>query len=250
MWDLSFLTKDQTHAPLHWKSVCVCVFAQVCMFSVFVMLGTEARQAPLSLGLSRQEYWSRVPFTITSGDLPDLGIVLASLASPALADRFFVISARREVPGLEAWSLLMTGPPGESLGSHFWPIGFGWFLTQLWPWCLPLTLLPSETSGWPQSWRNWTISPSLAFFLSRPPNRKKRIWIAKIHQWQASCKVRQKKRKGDGAGAAQEEEGDTTGKAIRGVPGKWSSGRKEEVAPFITGGTKTKMGLLFSSKER
>ena len=102
MWDLSFLTKDQTHAPLHWKSVCVCVFAQVCMFSVFVMLGTEARQAPLSLGLSRQEYWSRVPFTITSGDLPDLGIVLASLASPALADRFFVISARREVPGLEA----------------------------------------------------------------------------------------------------------------------------------------------------
>ena len=108
MWDLSFLTKDQTHAPLHWKSVCVCVcvcvcvFAQVCVFSVFVMPWTEACQAPLSLGLSRQEYWSRVPFTITSGDLPDLGIVLASLASPALADRFFIISARREVPGLEA----------------------------------------------------------------------------------------------------------------------------------------------------
>ena len=25
MWDLGFLTKDQTHAPLHWKSVCVYV---------------------------------------------------------------------------------------------------------------------------------------------------------------------------------------------------------------------------------
>ena len=56
--------------------------------------------------------------------------------------------------------------------------------------------------------------------------------------------------KGDGAGAAQEEEGDTEGEAIRGVPGKWSSGRKEEVATSITGGTKTKMGLLFFSKER
>ena len=71
------------------------------MSSVFMMPWTVAHQAPLSMGFSRQEYWSRVPFPIISGDLPDLGIVLASLASPALADIFFTTSARREVPGLE-----------------------------------------------------------------------------------------------------------------------------------------------------
>ena len=32
-----------------------------------------ARQAPLSMGISRQEYWSGLPFP-SPGDLPDLGI--------------------------------------------------------------------------------------------------------------------------------------------------------------------------------
>ena len=35
--------------------------------------GTVARQAPLSLGFSRQEYWSGLPFS-SPGDLPDPGI--------------------------------------------------------------------------------------------------------------------------------------------------------------------------------
>ena len=34
---------------------------------------TVARQAPLSLGFSRQEYWRGFPFP-SPGDLPDLGI--------------------------------------------------------------------------------------------------------------------------------------------------------------------------------
>ena len=46
-------------------------------------LWTVACQAPLSLGFSRQEYWSGLPFP-SAGDLPDLGIELMSLASPAL----------------------------------------------------------------------------------------------------------------------------------------------------------------------
>ena len=37
-------------------------------------------QAPLSMGFSRQEYWSRLPFS-SPGDLPDPGI---ELPSPAL----------------------------------------------------------------------------------------------------------------------------------------------------------------------
>ena len=34
---------------------------------------TAAHQAPLSMGFSRQEYWSRLPFP-SPGDLPDTGI--------------------------------------------------------------------------------------------------------------------------------------------------------------------------------
>ena len=41
---------------------------------------TAAHQAPPSLGFSRQEHWSRLPFP-SSGDLPDLGI---EPGSPAL----------------------------------------------------------------------------------------------------------------------------------------------------------------------
>ena len=40
---------------------------------------TAAHQAPLSLGFSRQEYWSGLPFP-SPGDLPDSGIKPASLA--------------------------------------------------------------------------------------------------------------------------------------------------------------------------
>ena len=38
-----------------------------------------ARQAPLSMGFSRQEYWSGLPFLVP-GDLPDPGIEPRSLA--------------------------------------------------------------------------------------------------------------------------------------------------------------------------
>ena len=41
----------------------------------FVTLWTVARQAPLSMGFSRQEYWSGLPFP-PPGDLPDPGIKL------------------------------------------------------------------------------------------------------------------------------------------------------------------------------
>ena len=46
---------------------------------------TVAPQAPLSMGFSRQEYWSSLPFP-SPGDLPDPGI---KITSPALAGRFF-----------------------------------------------------------------------------------------------------------------------------------------------------------------
>ena len=52
---------------------------------------TGARQAPLSMGFSWQEYWSGLPRP-PSGDLPDPGIELVSLTSPVLAGGFFTAS--------------------------------------------------------------------------------------------------------------------------------------------------------------
>ena len=49
---------------------------------------TVARQAPLSMGFSKQEYWSELPF-LSPGDLPDPGIEPTSPVTPALAGRFF-----------------------------------------------------------------------------------------------------------------------------------------------------------------
>ena len=59
------------------------------------MLWTVARQAPLSMGFSRQEYWSGLPFP-SPGDLPEPGIEPASLVSSELAGGFFTIRATWE----------------------------------------------------------------------------------------------------------------------------------------------------------
>ena len=49
----------------------------------------DSCQAPLSMGFSRQEYWSGLPCP-PAGDLPDPGIEPKSLESPALAGGFFI----------------------------------------------------------------------------------------------------------------------------------------------------------------
>ena len=56
--------------------------------SDFVSLWTIARQSPLSMEFSRQEYWSEVPFP-PPGGLLDPGINPMSLAFLALAGEFF-----------------------------------------------------------------------------------------------------------------------------------------------------------------
>ena len=61
-------------------------------------LRTVAHQAPLSMGFSRQEYWSGLPCP-SPGDLPDPGIEPVSLTSPALAGGFFTTSTTWEVHG-------------------------------------------------------------------------------------------------------------------------------------------------------
>ena len=73
-----------------------------CHFShirLFVTPLTVAHQAPLSMGFSRQEYWSGLPCP-SLGDLPDPGIESASL-SPALAGGIFTTRASWEALGGE-----------------------------------------------------------------------------------------------------------------------------------------------------
>ena len=50
---------------------------------------TIAHQSPLSVGFSRQEYWSELPFP-SPGNLPDPEIKPTSLVAPALAGGFFI----------------------------------------------------------------------------------------------------------------------------------------------------------------
>ena len=61
----------------------ICIY--VCVLSCSVVFNsanswTVAQQAPLSMGFSRKEYWSGLPFP-SPGDLPDPGI---KPRSPAL----------------------------------------------------------------------------------------------------------------------------------------------------------------------
>ena len=59
---------------------------------LLVTLWTEARQAPLPMGFSRQEYWSGLPYP-PPGDPPDPGNEPMSFKSPALTGGFFTTSA-------------------------------------------------------------------------------------------------------------------------------------------------------------
>ena len=72
--------------------MCVCVLSRFSRVQLFVTSQTVAHQDPLSMGFSRQEYWSGLPWP-SPGDLQNLGIKLASLKSPALAGGFFTTSA-------------------------------------------------------------------------------------------------------------------------------------------------------------
>ena len=62
---------------------------------LFATIWTVAHQAPLSIGFSRQEYQSGLPFP-PPGDLPNPGIEPRSLISPALVGGFFTTSATWE----------------------------------------------------------------------------------------------------------------------------------------------------------
>ena len=74
-----------------WRTACCSSGGSVCALShvqLSVTPWTVAYQALLCMGFPKQEYWSGVPFP-PPGDLPYPGIEPASLASAALAGKFF-----------------------------------------------------------------------------------------------------------------------------------------------------------------
>ena len=87
-------------------------YSRVCLFAT---PWTLARQAPLLMGFSRQEYWSGLPCP-PPGDLPDPGIEPASLTSPALAGGFFTTGGFPGGSGSKA-SAYNVGDPGSIPGS-------------------------------------------------------------------------------------------------------------------------------------
>ena len=89
-------TTNEVHAPstlthtaqkARVTRLCVCSVA-----SDSAIPRTAARQPPLSMGFSRREYWSGLPFP-SPGDLLNPGTEPAFLTSLALAGRFFTTTA-------------------------------------------------------------------------------------------------------------------------------------------------------------
>ena len=76
-----------------YRHVCMC--AKSLIVSDSATLWTIVCQASLSVGFSRQEYWSELPCAPPE-DLFNPGIKPKSLKSPALADWFFTKSATWE----------------------------------------------------------------------------------------------------------------------------------------------------------
>ena len=62
--------------------MCVCSSCFSCI-QLFVTLWSVACQAPLSMGFSKQEYWSGLP-CLLPGDLPTQGLKLFLFMPPAL----------------------------------------------------------------------------------------------------------------------------------------------------------------------
>ena len=95
---------------------------------------TTARQAPLSMGFSRQEHWSGLLFP-SSGDLPDSG---TESASPALAGGFFTTEPLAK-PNFHGISHLFLYRQHPSLLSHLF------FYTPI---IAKSTLLTSYLGSW------------------------------------------------------------------------------------------------------
>ena len=82
--------KFQMSFTIMFKS-CVCLLSHFSCVWLFVTLQTVAHQVPLSIGFSRQEYWSRLTFP-PPGDRPNPGTEPTSPLSPILQADYLPLS--------------------------------------------------------------------------------------------------------------------------------------------------------------
>ena len=93
LYQLSYEGSPLRSKPCHtWIT---CMLSHFSHIWLFVTPWTIAHQAPLSMGFSRQEYWSGLPCP-PLGDLSDPGIKPTSLMSPVLTVGFFTTSSTWE----------------------------------------------------------------------------------------------------------------------------------------------------------
>ena len=156
----------------------VCALSRV---QHFATIWTVVHQVPLCMGFSRQEYWSGLPF-LTTGDLPDPGIKLASPVSPALAGGFFTT----EPPG--KWAEIITlnkhllPARGVSCSHHTIPTDqplLCWELDAGWAGLPELSSHPQPGSGV----TGWSWHGHGSCRLSSPqPHLRHRRWHAHVIQ--------------------------------------------------------------------
>ena len=106
------------------KLICLLLFSRFVLHAKSLQLcltlwdPMDCSQASLSMGFSRQEYWSGWP-CYPSRNLPDPGIEPAFLKSHALVGGFFTTSTTREALSLQLCPTLCSpmdcSPPGSSL---------------------------------------------------------------------------------------------------------------------------------------
>ena len=88
-WNISWVHSDTSVLKVKVK------MKSLSRVRLFATPWTVAYQASLSMGFSRQEYWSGLPFP-SPGDLPNPGTEPLSPKSPALASRLFTTKPPRK----------------------------------------------------------------------------------------------------------------------------------------------------------
>ena len=116
-----------------------CMLSCFSCVRLFVTPWTVALQAPLSMGFSRQEYWSGLPLP-SPGNLPDPGIEPGWLSH--IAGRFFNIWATREAWGSPCVYIYLSF---SGFHSHLGPCRA---LSRRRQWHPTPVLLPGKSYGW------------------------------------------------------------------------------------------------------
>ena len=162
----------------------MCVLSCFGRVWLFVTLWTDAFQAPLSIGFSRQECWSGLPCP-SPGDLPDPGIKPISHVSPASAAGslppvplgkpiciYMYISSLLDLPPVSpphpSWP-----PRSTEMSSLHYPAGSHEPLLKLWWWTAVWTL------------RRMCSKHKIHYKLKK----KKNIWREHILALREECKL-------------------------------------------------------------